>query len=59
MLIWVLSENPNRYFYEALGGRFIREKEIEIGGTKLKESAYGWKLNRSGHIEIKAKEPDD
>jgi len=25
-----------------MGGRSIREKEIEIGGAKLNETAYGW-----------------
>lgn len=43
LLIWVLADNPSRGFYEALGGQFVREKEIEIGGAILRELAYGWK----------------
>ncbi len=43
MLVWVLAENPARKFYEALGGQYVREKEIEIGGKTLIEVAYGWK----------------
>jgi len=43
MLVWVLAENPARKFYEALGGQYVREKEIEIGGKALIEVAYGWK----------------
>lgn len=43
LLVWVLAENPARKFYEALGGRYLREKEIEIGGQPLLEVAYGWK----------------
>jgi len=42
MLVWVLAENPARKFYEALGGQYLREKPIEIGGANLIEVAYGW-----------------
>ena len=43
VLIWVLAANaPARAFYEALGGRYLREQQIEIGGVALPEVAYGW-----------------
>lgn len=42
MLVWVLAENPSRPFYEAMGGQQLYQKEIEIGGAKLIEVAYGW-----------------
>lgn len=42
MLIWALEENPACRFYEALGGKKMDTKEIEIGGKKLIEVAYGW-----------------
>ena len=42
MLIWVIEENPACQFYEALGGKEIDTREIEIGGKKLSEVAYGW-----------------
>jgi GNAT superfamily N-acetyltransferase len=42
MLIWVLTQNPSRKFYEALGGQPVREQEIVIGGATLIEVAYGW-----------------
>jgi L-amino acid N-acyltransferase YncA len=42
MMVWVLAENPSRRFYEALGGRYIKEQEITIGGQPLIEVAYGW-----------------
>lgn len=42
MLVWVLEQNPARGFYERLGGVYLREKPIEIGGTPLREVAYGW-----------------
>lgn len=42
MLMWVLADNPACQFYETLGGQRVHEKEIEKGGTKLSEIAYGW-----------------
>lgn len=42
MLVWVLKDNPARGFYEHLGGQYITEKGIEIGGVTLPEIAYGW-----------------
>ncbi len=42
MKVWVLAENPFRAFYEALGGKYVSEKEIVIGGAPLIEVAYGW-----------------
>ena len=43
MVVWVLAENrPARRFYEALGGRYVTEKEHSIGGVSLMEVAYGW-----------------
>lgn len=47
MLIWVLADNPSRRFYEVLGGRLVKETEIEIGGEMLVEVAYGWQDIRS------------
>ncbi len=43
MLLWVLKDNlPSRKFYEAMGGKYLREKPIEIGNQTLLEVAYGW-----------------
>ena len=42
MLVWVLAANPWRRFYEALGGRQVYVKPVEIGGITLDEVAYGW-----------------
>jgi GNAT superfamily N-acetyltransferase len=46
ILIWVLSQNPSRHFYEYMGGVYVTEKEIEIGGVILPEVAYGWRSGR-------------
>ena len=42
MLIWALTENPSRRFYESLGGKLVKEKTQEIGGKMLSEVGYGW-----------------
>lgn len=49
MLVWALAENPSRAFYERMGGRFVREASITIGGATLVEVAYGWDELGSPH----------
>ncbi|MGQ0550225.1 MAG: GNAT family N-acetyltransferase [Armatimonadota bacterium] len=47
MLLWVLAGNlAARRFYESLGGEEVREQQIDIGGTKYDEVAYGWRDTR-------------
>lgn len=41
-LVWVLAQNPNRFFYEAQGGRRIAERDVTMWGAKVRELAYGW-----------------
>jgi ribosomal protein S18 acetylase RimI-like enzyme len=41
-VIWVLRDNPARYFYERLGGSAVAERRERIGGRDLDEIAYGW-----------------
>ncbi len=41
-LVWVLEENSARYFYEALGGRFIAVRKERLWGAVLRQRAYGW-----------------
>lgn len=44
MIVWVLAENhPARRFYEALGGQYVRDHQVEIGGARLPEVSYGWR----------------
>ncbi|MGE3967553.1 MAG: N-acetyltransferase family protein [Dongiaceae bacterium] len=40
--LWVLAANPSRFFYEAMGGIRIGEREEELWQTRLPEVAYGW-----------------
>lgn len=42
-LVWVLRDNPSRYFYERLGGDLLAEQPIAFAGARLMEVAYGWK----------------
>lgn len=41
-LIWVLADNPSRFFYEAMGGQRIAERQDPFAGVLLDEIAYGW-----------------
>jgi GNAT superfamily N-acetyltransferase len=42
MLLWVLSTNPARLFYERMGGTYLRDRNVEFNGALLHELAYGW-----------------
>lgn len=42
-LVWVLSGNPARWFYERLGGVRVAEQKITFAGAPLTEVAYGWR----------------
>ena len=45
MILYVLRDNaPSRRFYEAMGGRAVREQLVEIGGQMLAEVGYGYRL---------------
>jgi L-amino acid N-acyltransferase YncA len=41
-VVWVLRDNPARWFYERLGGQRLAEQPISFAGTRLSEVAYGW-----------------
>jgi ribosomal protein S18 acetylase RimI-like enzyme len=42
MLVWVLTGNPARRFYEKLGGVYLTERLEEFAGGSIDEVAYGW-----------------
>ncbi|HXF82119.1 MAG TPA: GNAT family N-acetyltransferase [bacterium] len=43
MLVWVLAANSAaRRFYESLGGRHVRDREVSLGGAAYPEVGYGW-----------------
>jgi ribosomal protein S18 acetylase RimI-like enzyme len=41
--LWVLADNPSRFFYEAMGGRRIGERDERLWGATVHEVAYGWR----------------
>lgn len=42
-LVWVLADNPARFFYEAMEGKRVGEKDEAIWGATLHQIAYGWR----------------
>lgn len=42
LAVWVLSENPSRFFYEAMGGKRVAMRTERLGDAQVQEAAYGW-----------------
>ena len=40
--LWVLRDNPSRYFYERVGGMPVAERRERLWGCTLDEICYGW-----------------
>ena len=40
--VWVLRDNPSRWFYERLGGRAVATSTIRVGGEPVQQTAYVW-----------------
>jgi ribosomal protein S18 acetylase RimI-like enzyme len=40
--LWVLRDNPARYFYERLGGKLVSHRPLRVAGTMVEAVAYGW-----------------
>ena len=41
-IIWVLRDNPGRFFYRRLGGREVRHKLFVVGGKRIEAAGYAW-----------------
>jgi ribosomal protein S18 acetylase RimI-like enzyme len=41
-IIWVLRDNPSRFFYARLGGREVSRKSLPVGGASIEAAGYGW-----------------
>jgi ribosomal protein S18 acetylase RimI-like enzyme len=41
-ILWVLRDNPSRFFYERLGARLVRHKTLAVAGSTVEALAYGW-----------------
>ena len=40
--LWVLRDNPSRWFYQHLGGRCVAEADVRVAGVTLLQLAYAW-----------------
>jgi len=40
--LWVLRDNPNRWFYRRLGGRPVAESVIRVAGQPVAQTAFLW-----------------
>ena len=55
-VLWVLARNQSRFFYEAMGGRQVAQRDEQLWQTSLPELAYRWRplpqpllIGRSAH----------
>jgi ribosomal protein S18 acetylase RimI-like enzyme len=42
VFVWVLRDNPSRWFYRHLGGKPAAEGETRLAGVALPQVAYNW-----------------
>ncbi|WP_158744639.1 GNAT family N-acetyltransferase [Acidisphaera sp. L21] len=40
--LWVLRNNPSRWFYQRLGGRPVAESDTRVAGVSVPQTAYAW-----------------
>jgi hypothetical protein len=40
--VWVLRDNPSRWFYEHLSGRMAAESTVQVAGHAVPQLAYVW-----------------
>ncbi len=40
--LWVLSDNPSRWFYQRLGGRRAAEGQTRVAGVTIPKTAFVW-----------------
>lgn len=41
-VLWMLAENPTRFFYEGLGGERVGDRIDTLAGRDVEEVAYAW-----------------
>src|SRR5436190_9558064 len=42
VVLWMLADNPTRFFYEGLGGDRVGQRIDRRGGGEVEEIAYAW-----------------
>ena len=40
--VWVLRDNPGRWFYARVGGRHVADSTTEVAGHTIPQSGYRW-----------------
>jgi len=40
--VWVLRDNPSRWFYQRLGGKPVAEQSVQIAGQSIPQTAFIW-----------------
>jgi GNAT superfamily N-acetyltransferase len=40
--VWVLSENPSRYFYQRMGAKCVAQGTTHVGGEIFAQTAFAW-----------------
>ena len=43
VILWMLANNPSRFFYEGLGGAVVGRRLDRMSGTEVEEVAYAWR----------------
>lgn len=41
-VVWVLADNPARFFYQAMGGKAVAQRQEPLWGTTVRQMAYHW-----------------
>ena len=42
VVLWVLRDNPTRWFYQRLGGRTAARETIHFAGRHVEQTAFLW-----------------
>jgi hypothetical protein len=40
--VWVLRDNPSRFFYQHLGGQIVAHGATTVAGVSLGQTAFSW-----------------
>ena len=43
VVLWMLADNPTRFFYEGMGGEIVGSRREAFAGTTVDEVAYVWR----------------
>ena len=42
-ILWMLADNPSRFFYEGMGGELVGQRVDTMAGVDVEELAYVWR----------------